>query len=162
MVNHGCHPTGLGPQAVISSDYPGVMRKALTDRGVADVVMFLQGAAGNLKQGHKSVIRLDGLVVPRTSMFWAVFWPMRWLQRSIKPPRLMDPLSTLLSQLSCPQGLPTLEYLRGRKCLCAASDSGRLGQCRQDRYPEGAKGFEIEVGAVALGPVVFVAIPGEP
>ena len=45
MVNHGCHPTGLGPQAVISSDYPGVMRQALTDRGVADVVMFLQGAA---------------------------------------------------------------------------------------------------------------------
>ena len=32
----------------------------------------------------------------------------------------------------------------------------------KDRYPAGAKGFEVEVGAVALGPAVFVALPGEP
>lgn len=51
MVNHGCHPTGLGAAAVICADYPGVMRDRLIERDAADVAMFFQGAAGDIKQG---------------------------------------------------------------------------------------------------------------
>lgn len=50
LVNHGCHPTGLGQEILISADYPGYMRNALATVGVADGVMFFQGAAGNTKQ----------------------------------------------------------------------------------------------------------------
>ncbi|NVM21089.1 MAG: glycosyltransferase [Desulfobacterales bacterium] len=50
LVNHGCHPTGLGSENVISADYPGYMRNALKSNGVVDGVMFLQGGAGSTKE----------------------------------------------------------------------------------------------------------------
>lgn len=56
LVNHGCHPTGLGSENVISSDYPGYMRNALQSNGVVDGVMFLQGGAGSTKES----VSIDG------------------------------------------------------------------------------------------------------
>ena len=50
LVNHSCHPTGLGSENVISSDYPGYMRNALKSNGGMDGVMFLQGGAGSTKE----------------------------------------------------------------------------------------------------------------
>ena len=50
LVNHGCHPTGLGSENFISADYPGYMRNALKSNGVVDGVMFLQGGAGSTKE----------------------------------------------------------------------------------------------------------------
>lgn len=49
LVNHGCHPTGSGPPAFMSPGYPGHLRKKLMEDGVANGVMFLQGAAGSTK-----------------------------------------------------------------------------------------------------------------
>ncbi len=49
LVNHGCHPTVLGAENVISADYPGCLRQALLEKGTADAVMFLQGGAGSTK-----------------------------------------------------------------------------------------------------------------
>jgi hypothetical protein len=54
LVNHGCHPTGLGPglsaDRRISAGYPGYLREALVKNGAADGVMFLQGAGGSSKE----------------------------------------------------------------------------------------------------------------
>ena len=50
LVNHGCHPTGLGAENVISADYPGYLRNALKSNGGMDGVMFLQGGAGSTKE----------------------------------------------------------------------------------------------------------------
>gem|GEM_PF-100270 len=50
LVNHGCHPTGLGQADTISADFPGYFRRALIARGQADGVMFLQGALGTVKE----------------------------------------------------------------------------------------------------------------
>ncbi len=50
LVNHGCHPTGLGSENFISADYPGYVRNALKSNGVVDGVMFLQGGAGSTKE----------------------------------------------------------------------------------------------------------------
>jgi len=49
MVNHGCHPTGSGRPSFITPGYPGYLRQKLIADGVADGVMFLQGAAGSSK-----------------------------------------------------------------------------------------------------------------
>lgn len=49
IVNHGCHPTGSGQPTFVSSGYPGYLRQKLIADGVADGVMFLQGAAGSSK-----------------------------------------------------------------------------------------------------------------
>ena len=52
-VNHGCHPTGMGSDTRISSDYPGFMKNALKKNGVADGVMFFQGAGGSSKEAQE-------------------------------------------------------------------------------------------------------------
>lgn len=46
FVNHGFSPKGLGPAAVIGAGYPGYFRTYLLQHGVADMVMFAQGACG--------------------------------------------------------------------------------------------------------------------
>jgi len=51
VVNHGCHPTGLDAACVISGDYPAYMCEVLKEFGIANEVVFLQGAAGNVKEG---------------------------------------------------------------------------------------------------------------
>lgn len=53
-VNHGCHPTGMGTDTRISSDYPGYLKYALKHDGIADGVMFFQGAGGSSKEAQKS------------------------------------------------------------------------------------------------------------
>jgi len=50
LVNHGCHPAGVGPNRRISAGYPGYVREALVNNRVADGVMFLQGAAGSSEE----------------------------------------------------------------------------------------------------------------
>jgi neutral ceramidase len=49
-VAHGCHPTGMGSDNRISSDYPGFMKYELIRNRVADGVMFFQGAGGSSKE----------------------------------------------------------------------------------------------------------------
>lgn len=56
LVNHGCHPTGLASENVVSADYPGYMRNALKSNGGMDGVMFLQGGAGSTKES----VSIDG------------------------------------------------------------------------------------------------------
>ncbi len=50
LINHGCHPTGLGNLHSISSDFVHYLRESLKEKGTADGVMFLQGAAGSSKE----------------------------------------------------------------------------------------------------------------
>lgn len=54
LVNHGCHPTGLGQMAEISADFPGYLRDALISGGFAHRVMFFQGAAGDIKEATQN------------------------------------------------------------------------------------------------------------
>jgi virginiamycin A acetyltransferase len=49
-VSHGCHPTGMGADTRISSDYAGYMKHTLTEKGATDGVMFFQGAGGSSKE----------------------------------------------------------------------------------------------------------------
>ena len=56
VVNHGCHPTGLGQEEAVSADFPGYMRDAIKSTGAAQGVMFFQGAAGDIKEA----IEVDG------------------------------------------------------------------------------------------------------
>ncbi|MBF0231170.1 MAG: neutral/alkaline non-lysosomal ceramidase N-terminal domain-containing protein [Desulfamplus sp.] len=50
MVNHGCHPTGLGTENNISADFPGYFRDELIKTGKVDHVMYLQGASGDIRE----------------------------------------------------------------------------------------------------------------
>ena len=50
LVNHGCHPTGLGQETLLSSDFPGYMRHELLTSSAVNGVMFFQGALGSVKE----------------------------------------------------------------------------------------------------------------
>ena len=50
LVNHGCHPTGLGNADVIFADYPVYLREFLKNASHVKDVMFLQGAGGDVKE----------------------------------------------------------------------------------------------------------------
>ncbi len=50
MVNHGCHPVGLGDEGKISADFPAYMREALIGSGLTEGSMFLQGGGGSAKE----------------------------------------------------------------------------------------------------------------
>lgn len=54
MVNHGCHPTGLGTENNISADFPGYFRDELIKTGKVEHVMYLQGASGDIKEADLS------------------------------------------------------------------------------------------------------------
>jgi neutral ceramidase len=50
LIQHGCHPTGLGNASIISPDYPGYVRSILKKSKLVQNVMFFQGGAGDTKQ----------------------------------------------------------------------------------------------------------------
>lgn len=56
VVNYACHPTVLGPDnRRITADYPGYLARALKrELGPQSVPLFLQGAAGDINQGHRA------------------------------------------------------------------------------------------------------------
>jgi len=49
MVHHACHPVSRGVSDEISSDYVGVLRKAIRNRFNVDTVIFLLGCAGDVR-----------------------------------------------------------------------------------------------------------------
>ena len=48
LVHYACHPVMLGPKPVISADYPGALRRTLGAQFPGAVVMFANGACGDI------------------------------------------------------------------------------------------------------------------
>jgi neutral ceramidase len=48
LVHYACHPVILGPKSEISADYPGSLRRYLRERYSGGVIMFLNGACGDI------------------------------------------------------------------------------------------------------------------
>mgnify|MGYP001274680517 CR=1 FL=1 len=165
MVNHGCHPTGLGPADAISADYPGALRETILKKDGADVVMFLQGAAGNIKQGaqvgeqvgwisnHDDACtlgqRLADAVLEALPTLTAVDGSIRGTIQTVTLPLKGGPAGA--DAISLP------EHSHVPRAILDAWSS-----VVEARYPGQPTGFQIEVTSLALGPVNFVALPGEP
>lgn len=76
-IAHGCHPTGMGADNRISSDFPGIMKYELKRKRVADGVMFFQGAGGSSKEAiitngrwkfcdNINEVRQNGMILARS------------------------------------------------------------------------------------------------
>ncbi|MEE2789392.1 MAG: sulfotransferase [Myxococcota bacterium] len=165
MVNHGCHPTGLGPAATISSDYPGVVRSALLDRDVTDVAMFMQGAAGNIKQGAQVgdrvgwIARPDDVHVLGHHLADSVAAALGQLSP------IEGPLAAMIQPVSAPlKGTPidgrVFESPENRTVPRPILDAW-LGVA-QSRYETSPSQFAFELSGLAIGPALFLTIPGEP
>ncbi len=48
IVHYACHPVMLGPRSQISADYPGALRRHLQNRYPGSVVLFVNGACGDI------------------------------------------------------------------------------------------------------------------
>ena len=165
MVNHACHPTGLGPAKVISADYPGALRAGLIERGVADMVMFLQGAAGDIKQGATVDGRVGWVAGQRDveHLGHHLAEAVAAAQDAAQP--VVGTLSavskTVVAPLKgTPSGAAALELPENAEVPRALMEN--WAQVVERRYPGRPTGFEYGLSAVNVGSVGFLNVPGEP
>lgn len=71
LVYHACHPTSKGVSCELSSDYIGAIRQAVRERFAVDVVVFLQGCAGDIRP---NVARKRISWLPRFRLNWKFNW----------------------------------------------------------------------------------------
>ena len=71
LVYHACHPTSRGVSCELSADYVGAIRSAVRERFAVDVVVFLQGCAGDIRP-NLAKKRLSWL--PRFRLNWKFNW----------------------------------------------------------------------------------------
>lgn len=165
MVNHGCHPTGSGPVARLGADFPGSMRARLVQRGAADTVMFLQGAAGDIKQGVRQGERLGWIARPEDARVLGARLADAVLAAAaptpIRGPLDAGRLTLTLPLVGGPHGeaafdLPhNQDVPRAMLQNWAAMAKARYG----DTEPSA---IDLELGILGVGEVAFALVPGEP
>jgi len=168
LVNHGCHPTGLGEENKISSDFPGYMRDVLAASGLVDAAMFLQGAAGSAKEasainediqfcdssagakenGERLALQiieaLDGKLQPvKGSLFCA----RKQAMLPLKPLPLLAAIGRIKDQ---PNTSPLIKEWAAHL----------LKKFPEGKYPDS---LSMETQLVSLGEgISFITLPGEP
>lgn len=71
LVYHACHPTSRGVNCELSADYVGAIRNAVRERFAVEVVVFLQGCAGDIRP-NLAKKRFSWL--PRFRLNWKFNW----------------------------------------------------------------------------------------
>lgn len=154
LVNHGCHPTGLGRAATLAPDFPGALRRTLIDTGHADGVLFLQGAAGDIKQARDGQFshsaadvdaaghHLADAVIAALDDLTPIHGPIRAHRRPVVAPLRPAPPDI-------DPGVPDAI----RRTHAAALE--QLGV-------EPADALRYDLDALALGEALLIAVPAEP
>lgn len=168
LVNHGCHPTGSGRPAFLSPGYPGHVRKALVDAGVADSVMFLQGAAGSTKLARNGSGQLQFTSSPAEAAAQANTLATAVsdaIDTALAP--VQGPVFARIERLKLPlHEVPTEEQLRAmpvaeqemRRVLEEQWAQHVLSESKTRR-----DALDLDVQLVGLGEDVgFITFPGEP
>jgi tetratricopeptide (TPR) repeat protein len=168
LVNHGCHPTGLGAEDRISSDYPGYMRSTLVSRGLASGVMFLQGGLGSSKEsvGKDDKIRFCDSVAGAEENGRALAGAV---ERGLKGDlvKVEGPAFCLKRQVALPlsplQSMPDLNRIKGSAQVNPLIREWAEAIVKQ--YPRGAypSHTPMDVHLISLGKeVTLIGLPGEP
>jgi neutral ceramidase len=166
LVNHGCHPTGLGGADTICSDYPGRMRTALVEQGAAHHVMFLQGAAGDSKQatvlGDRArwTSEFSGVEQNGEILAKAVIDALSGTLTAVNGPIRSASTEVVLPVRPGPQGRAALDDPRNAGIHEAMLTNWAAAATR--RYEQVIGGYAIDLQVVSVGQAVFNCIPGEP
>lgn len=168
LVNHGCHPTGLGEETAVSADYPAYMRDALTSSGLVSGVMFLQGGAGSTKEAimEKAPVRFcDSSSGARKNGNDLAKQIIEEMGKNLK--HLTGPISCITKNISIPlkslPGTAVIEQIVNnpkepsivREWANHILDSFPMG-----KYP---KSLPLEIQVISLGKKVsFISFPAEP
>ncbi len=168
LVNHGCHPTGLGASTEISADFPAIVRKEIISASVAEHIMFLQGGAGDVKEGRiekdKGLFsqNIDGVRTCAAELSWSII------------DRLREDLAPVCGSVTCVNEAAVLSMkhkLTLNKLQEMASEKTADALIRQwakfilKKFPDGnvPNKLSIQVQLVGIGgDVVFITLPGEP
>ena len=168
LVNHGCHPTGLGSENIISADYPGYMRNALKSSGVVDGVMFLQGGAGSTKESvsvNGEVQFCEDSIGAKENGEILATQIMNGLKKEFQP--VEDSFFCTRRQISLPFKPPPPPSVLAQIRDNAGTDNlvREWASTLLDRFPNGdfPATLAMEIQLVFLGDKVsFVTLPGEP
>jgi neutral ceramidase len=171
FLSYACHPVVLGPQKVVSADWPGAAIREIEKRG--DRAVFLQGFCGDIDpvtqmnrwgQGTEDDLRLYGEIVGRR---------LRKAERYAAF-QAEAPLAAVEERLALPlriYGRPEIE--RRAKSFEAgfgrfpgakrfAAEWRRRALERLPLYRRSPRLSGIPLQAVAVGPLRLLAVPGEP
>ncbi len=167
MVNHGCHPTGLSNAAVVSAGFPGEMRSALLANGAADVVMFLQGAQGEIKSGRlgpdeqaRWINDVEGMRDTGRRLADAVLVALKATLTPITEPIASREVEVVLPIRPGPQGRAALDDPAHAEVPRALLENWAVAA--EARYDRNITGLAIEAQVLALGEAAFCCIPAEP
>lgn len=168
MVNHGCHPTGLGTENNLSADFPGYMRQALKNSGFANGAMLLQGAAGDAKESIKRDNRLvfcEDSGSARKNGEYLAQKIVESFESGVQA--IKGSVFCRLRQVTIP-----LKKLPQTKDVKQIRDNPKEANCVREwanflleKYPQGDYPSKIvaEVQVICLGgDTFFITLPGEP
>jgi hypothetical protein len=168
VVNHGCHPTGSGRPSFLSPGYPGYLRQRLIADGIADGVMFLQGAAGSSKlslNGRGDLRFASSPDEARTCARQLADAAAASIQAELTTVR--GPIFARIERVALSlEAAPASEELEAMPI-----SEGGMQQLLEDRWAQhflnGAEEYgevlELEIQLVGLGEETsFVTFPGEP
>ncbi len=164
--NHGCQPTGLGPSRVLSAEFVGAFRERLLARSTSDVAMFLQGAAADIEQRRTGPAERSwaddaaGVLATGTQLADAVADAIQ---------RGLTPIDGPLRAVACPFDLPLKTRGTPEEFMSDPSNAHLDPIVRKtwaaavgSDYPDGPPAtLRLEASALALGDVLFHALPGD-
>ncbi len=185
LVHFACHPVMLGPKSKVSADYPGALRRYLGSQIPGAVVMFANGASGDIDPvSNREIwgkatfeqVEAAGIALGRSA------------ERVLQTAHEIEgaPIRIQQGHLTLPYAVPTLEIARTQMKLMEAEISG--DDALPEKFEEVTSGVAIprfwlrywceierrllageqptsvstELQAVHLGQdVVFTALPAE-
>ena len=191
LMNYTCHAVVLGPDnRLISADYPGYAQRYVKDMsGCEDVVvLFTNGAAGDINTGHSADVSAIGGFIPGRTFERADTLGKRLAGAVIETLGTMkESEETVIDGITCPweveyrKDLPTpkdtmerIALLKKRLDEAARENSKDAGSVQLDLIyqkiildnlkeigdsPTGKRLTETQ--AVRVGDAVFVSLPGE-
>ena len=187
LVNFGCHPDTIGGNN-ISADWPGMLRRTVEQAIDNTKCLFFNGAQGDVGTGN--VFAKGGDMNDLTRQFDNVFrgyGHTRHIGRVIAGAVMqiydkvnyvdVDRLASLQKVVKAPSNMPKPEEMEQAHKYAQLHNDGHDDQIpytgmelttvvaealRMVRLEHGPEHFELTLSGLAIGPVAFLGIPGEP
>jgi hypothetical protein len=157
VLNYTAHPVVTMLLPAVSADYPGAACRLVEEQLAGATCLFTQGAAGNINSVKVTTNHADAEAIGRKLGDAAL---AKIKSQSARPPLSAPRLQLASERITLPprDGAPPA----GTESL-ARSHPTPQSQCMLRLARKLAEGpIEAEVQAMALGPVKWISLPGEP
>ncbi|MEO6908873.1 MAG: neutral/alkaline non-lysosomal ceramidase N-terminal domain-containing protein [Abditibacteriaceae bacterium] len=179
LFSFGCHPTGAGPDLLISADFPGVLLREIETRTGA-IGLYCNGASGDINPllpgttnawGEGSYERVEAISAQLTGAaldIWPRLEPLESSEIKIVSHQLELPLQMPLSEIElkqlCDESLTQMRMAAqvGEQSRSASATFEWAMQLREAiKRNDVARSVSIELQLIRIGEIAIVGIPGE-